>query len=931
MSTPALKVLISEEQEGKPVICISRVFGFLAGSLARALLSQNCIVIAISDWEDTENSDVFAFPANQDFHLLNIKEVLENKELSKKIQYFFVFVENADDYKKISPLVNSSETHQAKKIFLKEGEVDQTAQVLENIVRELSDAAGIYLSNVYGPGMNKENPVIADVLKMKGQEKEFSPLFITDAVHVVSKIMFGRIPAGQIYYVSGSKENPNLGWKPKITPNEGIGKLEEWLSSTEKIPEQKEKVIIPQSGQIEDLFSKSTAEIFDNKITTRTENQEQSAKPRAKPLIPLLPKITKVKIYLPEPICLIFICIILALLIIGTPLLAGSVSLSRGADQLKKSKDLFEEGKFNEAKKNAQNAEKNFIHAQKTSENLDSFPKPRSFQKILGQTKQKSQVAIFLARSIQRSADAYKPAEELLKNIKGDSKTDISQKTLETKEELFEVDQNLAQAEAVIKENISFEQTEYSLDNLEEIHRTRRLINFIAEILGFFPMLVAQNGRKTYLILFQNNMELRPTGGFIGSLATVTLEAGQLFDVNVEDSFTLDSQLKGRVWPPAPISKYLGQQNWYLRDANWNPDFTASAQKIEWFFTKETGKQIDGVVALDNTAIQYILKEMGPLEIPEFKEIIDSKNILEKIQSHAEINLFDGSFPQRDFLGIVGGHLWEKILTLPTHQWPRLIGAMLQGLEEKHMQIFIHDQFLQETVVREGWSGAVRATACKETNCVSDYLLLVDSNLGANRANHYLKRKLQKELSIEKDGQIFSEAIITLENNSPTNIWPGGIYKTYLRAVVPKESKLLQLKIDGKIASFSAHIEGGPSTSKPGEVEVDIATESATPLIAATKTSFGFFLEVPIKTSRVVSLLYKLPQKLNFTQPQSRYELLFQKQAGTGYDPATITIAFPQFLKIEKSTPETVTQDQLIKYSTDLSIDREFFVEFDNR
>ena len=918
MLTPAQKVLISdrknernefisEEQEGKPTIFISRISDFLPDNLARTLLSQNCIVIAVGDPQDGGGSDIPSFFTNKDFHLLDIKEVVTNKELLKKIQYFFVFVQNANDYNNIFPLVNSLETRQAKKIFLKVGELDKTEPVLENIIKEQPSATGIYLSNVYGPGVNRENPVIADILKAKGQEKEFSPLFITDAVHAASKAMFGRIPTGQIYYVSGSKENPKLGWKPKVTPSEGIGKLEEWLNSTE------------------------TIKIFNDKTTTRIENQEPAVKPRTQTLISPPPQITKTKVSPPKLIGPLFICTLFALLVIGTPLLAGSVSLSRGVGQLEKSKTLLAEGKLNEAKKNAQNAEKNFIQAQKTAGNLEGFPKPKSFKNFLGQAKQELQVAILLARSIQHSANAYKPAEELLNNIKGDSKTDIVQKTAELKNELYEVDQNLAQAEATIKENIYFEQTKHFPNSLEEIRRTRKLVNSINEILGFFPTLVAQSGRKTYLILFQNNMELRPTGGFIGSLATVTLESGGLFDVNVEDSYTVDSQLKGRVWPPAPISKYLGQQNWYLRDANWNPDFAASAQKIEWFFTKETGKQIDAVIALDNTAIQYILKELGSLEIPEYKELINSKNIFEKIQSHAEINIFDGPTQKRDFLGIVGLHLWEKILTLPTHQWPGLLGATLQGLEEKHMQIFTHDQLFEETVIRKGWSGAVRTKTCEEINCVSDYFLLIDSNLGANKANYYLKRKLQKELSIEKDGQVFSEAIITLENNSPTNTWPEGTYKTYLRTVVPKESKLLQIKIDGKIASFSARLEGEPVTSKSGEVEVDIATESATPLTAATKTSFGFFLEVPIKTSRVISLLYKLPQKFSFTQPQSRYELLFQKQAGTGYDPATITIAFPQFLKIEKSTPETVMQDQLLKYSTDLSVDRELFAEFNNR
>jgi hypothetical protein len=279
-------------------------------------------------------------------------------------------------------------------------------------------------------------------------------------------------------------------------------------------------------------------------------------------------------------------------------------------------------------------------------------------------------------------------------------------------------------------------------------------------------------------------------------------------------------------------------------------------------------------------------------------------------------------------MGLIGGRMWEKVLTLPINKWPGVLDRLIQSFEEKHLQIFFHDLEVQEYFEQKKWGGVVEEPICSTVNCLPDYFLLIDSNVGTNKGNFYLKRRFQKETMIDKDGQAISEILVTLENTSPTNNWPAGPYKTYLRFVVPYESKLYQVKIDGKIASFSAQTETEKPTLKPGELEIDIATEEASFRSGPGKTSFGLFLEVPIKTKKEIDLLYKLPQRINLTEPTSRYQLLFQKQAGTGYDPTVVAVSYPQFLRPQKITPETALKGNLIKYTYDLSVNREILIDF---
>ena len=63
--------------------------------------------------------------------------------------------------------------------------------------------------------------------------------------------------------------------------------------------------------------------------------------------------------------------------------------------------------------------------------------------------------------------------------------------------------------------------------------------------------------------------------------------------------YALDGQLKGHVDPPAPMRDLLGQEHWYLRDSNWDPDFKESAARAAWFYEKEGGVPVDGVIAIN--------------------------------------------------------------------------------------------------------------------------------------------------------------------------------------------------------------------------------------------------------------------------------------------------------------------------------------------
>lgn len=163
----------------------------------------------------------------------------------------------------------------------------------------------------------------------------------------------------------------------------------------------------------------------------------------------------------------------------------------------------------------------------------------------------------------------------------------------------------------------------------EEIQAAKVAFSLIGKVLG-------EDREKIYLLLLQNNMELRPTGGFIGSFAIVGFNKGAMTKFEVYDVYDADGQLKGYVEPPWQLKEYLNQPAWYLRDSNWDPDFSKSAQRAEWFLDKSMNIQVDGVVAIDLNFARDLVGAFESVYVADFDKRIDPKNFYEVVQYEAE-------------------------------------------------------------------------------------------------------------------------------------------------------------------------------------------------------------------------------------------------------------------------------------------------------
>ncbi|MCL4387187.1 DUF4012 domain-containing protein [Patescibacteria group bacterium] len=120
----------------------------------------------------------------------------------------------------------------------------------------------------------------------------------------------------------------------------------------------------------------------------------------------------------------------------------------------------------------------------------------------------------------------------------------------------------------------------------DKVRKIVELTDLVAEmvkngkpLLEVSPFLLGVDSERTYLVLFQNDKELRPTGGFITAYSIAKVRKGKFEPVLSDDIYNLDNKYKPSIEAPQPIidyikGPYLLSDNLRLRDMNWSPDFS---------------------------------------------------------------------------------------------------------------------------------------------------------------------------------------------------------------------------------------------------------------------------------------------------------------------------------------------------------------------
>ncbi|KKQ27387.1 MAG: hypothetical protein US42_C0010G0034 [Candidatus Magasanikbacteria bacterium GW2011_GWC2_37_14] len=449
---------------------------------------------------------------------------------------------------------------------------------------------------------------------------------------------------------------------------------------------------------------------------------------------------------------------------------------------------------------------------------------------------------------------------------------------------------------------------------------------------------------RRYLLVFQNQAELRPTGGFMGSFAVLDIQKGKILNLDIPGggSYDLQGQLNEYLKPPLPLQ--LSNTRWEFQDANWFPDFPASAKKIAWFYNKARNTTVDGVITINASVLERLLKILGPVVNENNNLILNSDNALATLQYKVEKD-YDKEINQpKAILGDLAGQFLDKFSHLDKVNAVLLLTELHQALAQKEIQVYFNDEKVEKLFQEFNWTGEI-----VQTNTNQDYLAVFGTNLQGQKSDAKIKQVIEHQAVVEEDGSIIDTVIIHRKHlGIPGEMFYGVNNIQYLRVYVPEGSELLAA--GGFVYPPESAFRVPETWYKDDldlvnyEVEQKIDSNSGTSIVKEFgKTSFGNWLMVKPGEAGSVYFTYRLPFKLNLqgnkdslslvglkelivgkSNLSSKYSLYIQKQSGINADFSTRVIYPGQWRPAWTLNDDLNLAANGAEYNTNLKTDQLF-------
>jgi hypothetical protein len=394
--------------------------------------------------------------------------------------------------------------------------------------------------------------------------------------------------------------------------------------------------------------------------------------------------------------------------------------------------------------------------------------------------------------------------------------------------------------------------------NLKEINEASLQVS---PILSLLPSLIGFPEESRFLILFQNNDELRPTGGFIGSYATLKVaDFAENIEMSTGDIYHLDMPSIDHLEtiPPEPIAKYMKVKKWYLRDSNWSPDWPTSAAFIENLFYQEAQyanldfKDLTAILAITPDLVSDLISLVGDIEFEG--EVYTPDNIQKLLQYQVEVGYIDqdiSSWDRKNIMNDLAHILKERLKSLSLSQLPELLKIINQAIVRKDLLIYYTNPSLQTIVSNMKADGSV-------VKSDKDYLMVVDANLAAFKTDAVMQKDWYYNLSNTEEGL---RVDLTLKYSHQGDFdWRTTRYRSYTRVLTPSNSEFIGLL--GNYQDFKQELK-------------------------YNKKIYGFFISIEPGTSQEYTLSYLLPNSF-----VDDYELYLQRQPGSRINSFTINFPF---------------------------------------
>lgn len=332
------------------------------------------------------------------------------------------------------------------------------------------------------------------------------------------------------------------------------------------------------------------------------------------------------------------------------------------------------------------------------------------------------------------------------------------------------------------------------------------------------PAMLGHDGERNYLLLFQNNAELRAGGGIPGAVALLQTDDGAVH---------LQNQTSGGSFGPyeqpiLPLTSdttglYGSITGKYMQDVTLTPRFDVSAKLARAMWKQKFGEQVDGVLAMDPVTLSYILKATGPVTLPT-GDTLTSDNAVKLLLSDVYAKYPD-PVVQDAFFASAASAVFDKVAS-GSFDPQQFVSALTQSTGEDRLRLWSADRTEQRHI-----SGtAVAGELPTESAASREFAVYLNDGTGS-KMDYYLEKSLSVGSSVcRKDGRPTSVVQITLKNTAPADAATSlpeyvtgggdfgvepGLIKTLIATYAPEDAIFLGATKDGKTTAVQTATDGG--------------------------------------------------------------------------------------------------------------------------
>lgn len=435
------------------------------------------------------------------------------------------------------------------------------------------------------------------------------------------------------------------------------------------------------------------------------------------------------------------------------------------------------------------------------------------------------------------------------------------------------------------------------IDAQKQISQAVHSFSDYKPIVGELGKMAGAKEAQKYLILFQNDNELRPTGGFLTAYSIIQIDKGTVIPEKSGDIYDLDQKFWQNISIPEELGKYLTTERyWNLRDMNIYPDFKKSMESFYQYYQTVPGEpdDLDGIIAVDTQLLTWLLEVIGPVQIPgygTFSAEVDQRcDCPQVVYALSEIITRPTNYIKEDRKGVLGplmSAILSKTYELDKAKFPELFTLATNSLKGRHLQLYFVDENSQLAAEKINAAGRLYQLPNNfkdwQFGQNQDFLAVVDANLGGAKSNLFIDYEMKLSVTAPEDGYLNNTLEITYRNSAKAdncNLEAGllclnATLNDWIRIYLPPGTELVE-------------IQGL-------EEEAELYEEEGFSVID------GFFKLEPLGLARI-RMTYRVPY-----QDQENYNLRLWKQGGIDPVPVLIEVTGGE---------EELLMNQDLEYST---------------